>query len=242
MADRCPVAIFLLLLNKLLPPRIVDRDNMTSNNLGGLLAFTSSQSPLIQSSALTVFNPTDTLTALSMNCHPLSQHDDSTRKEQHPLLSVSDINLSVPGCRRRLHPLYTSNVRTRRNREGTIFGNNTVGRKGKPRCDKCRKRKSKVRGFYISCRIDCSVSMLQPNRPANSVFPVNLRNLVLKDSVQKQKLSCHRRDQFQIMNYPRLPKTLLVCTICILAIPESFVGVSGSMSSLGFLPVSTLPR
>jgi len=35
-------------------------------------------------------------------------------------------------------------ARTRRNREGTIFGNNRVGRRGKPACEACRKRKSKV--------------------------------------------------------------------------------------------------
>jgi hypothetical protein len=41
--------------------------------------------------------------------------------------------------------------RTRRNPEGTIFGHNPFGRKGKPTCEQCRKRKSKVNSLiYVS--------------------------------------------------------------------------------------------
>jgi hypothetical protein len=181
-------------------------NDLASDNLVRLLTFPSPRSPFVQSPVLSVFNPALTSIALSMNHRSLAQ---PTRKEEHPFLSV--IDLSFPGRPRRFVPSPSApDIRTRHNREGTIFGNNAVGRKGKPRCDNCRKRKSRVpKGIYIYWQTDRSASMLQPNRPANSVFPVDRRNPVLKDWVQKQRLSGHCRHQFLTTTHRLLRKMLL---------------------------------
>lgn len=129
--------------------------NMTTDDLVGLrLEFTNLQSPLNQSPiALTIgFNceAQRSTKQVSIGCHPSGQLDASPPQEQTdpPLLLVSDSDTN--SCLLDVHRRFVKsplapNVRTRRNREGTVFGNNRYGRSGKPRCDKCRQRKTKVR-------------------------------------------------------------------------------------------------
>ena len=127
---------------------------MTTDNLVELcLEFTSLQSSFNQSPiALTIdfkHQAERPITQGSMDCHPVAQLDASPRQTQTnlPLLSESDNDINpghLDSRRRFVNSPLAPNARMRRNREGTIFGNNRYGRNGTPRCDKCRQRKAKV--------------------------------------------------------------------------------------------------
>ena len=139
---------------------------ITGDLLGLFLEFTGLQSPLNQSliAPTTGFNCEGQWSTrqVSMDSHPSAQLDASALQEQTnpPLLSVpeSDINpCLLDGTRRFVSSPLAPNVRKHHSREDAILGNNRYGRSGKPRCDKCRQRKTKVMAskFLVGLTLVC---------------------------------------------------------------------------------------
>ena len=82
--------------------------------------------------------------AISQSNYSSTQYNFHTPRTYKPTLPNHKDISPMGRCPRFCILDCITNGRKRHNREGTIFGNNPHGRRGKLTCDHCRRRKSKV--------------------------------------------------------------------------------------------------